>query len=184
MVTTHEEKRGTNKRRVDWTARVTVACHAPAEVVYDLVADLRRHPDWNGPDREGGKGMLSMEAPAGPAEVGAEFQSSGLETEGTWRDESVVTQADRPRLLEYVTTGHAVGKSGRQSAALTVVYRYEVEPAGTGSAISLSAHVTESAGEMNAMMAVPGLRQVARFMTRTMLRRGLRRLAAAAESGR
>ncbi len=183
MVSTIDEKGGKAKQRVDWSARVSGRCQAPPEAVYDRVADLRTHPEWNRPERPGAKGMLSMDAPDGPARVGEEFRSTGLEMEGTWRDQSVVTQAERPRLLEYVTTGRAVAKSGRQSAALTAVYRYEMKPAGSGSSVSLSVHITEFAGEMNGMMAVPGLRQIALLMTRWMLRRGLGRLIAAAEGG-
>src|SRR5713226_1535722 len=170
MVSTIDEKGGKAKQRVDWSARVRGRCQAQPEAVYDRVADLRTHPEWNRPER--------------PARVGEEFRSTGLEMEGTWRDQSVVTQAERPRLLEYVTTGRAVAKSGRQSAALTAVYRYEMKPAGSGSSVSLSVHITEFAGEMNGMMAVPGFRQIALLMTRRMLRCGLRRLIAAAEGGR
>ncbi len=177
MVSTIDEKGGKAKQRVDWSARVSGRCQAPPEAVYDRVADLRTHPEWNRPERPGAKGMLSMDAPDGPARVDEEFRSTGLEMEGTWRDQSVVTQAERPRLLEYVTTGRAVAKSGRQSAALTAVYRYEMKPAGSGSSVSLSVHITEFAGEMNGMMAVPGLRQIALLMTRWMLRRGLGRPA-------
>jgi len=184
MVSKIDEMGPKPKVRVDWTARVSGHCQSPPEVVYDRVADLRTHPQWNGPARPGGRGMLTMDAPAGPARVGSEFWSTGLEMDGRWNDSSVVTLADRPRLLEYVTNGSATGRSGRQSVALTAVYRYEITPAGSGSLVSLSIHITESAGEMNGMMAVPGLRQIGVLMTRSMLRRGLSGLIAAADRGR
>lgn len=181
MISTVEDKQAPAKRRVDWTARVTATCTAPAETVYEIVSDLQSHPRWNGPRRPGGHGMLTMDAPTGPGIPGTEFRSTGSEPEGIFSDRSVVTQAVRPRLFEYVTDARAVNKAGRQTTALTAVYRYEVEPTSAGSVVTFEGHFTEFAGELTTVMALPGLGQVALWVVRRALRRGLTGLVSAAE---
>jgi hypothetical protein len=120
---------------------LTERCGAPAEVVYDLLADLRTHAEWGGRRQKSKKFRLtSIEAPQGPAEVGTEFSSGGLDPTGTFTDSSVVTEATRPGTFEFVTEARLRPKRG-ESLDWTNVHRYEIERAGDGCRISYSQRV-------------------------------------------
>ena len=48
-------------------ARLSKQCSAPAEVVYDLLTDLRSHLEWGGARQSADFRLLSMEGPRGAA---------------------------------------------------------------------------------------------------------------------
>jgi hypothetical protein len=50
---------------------------APAEAVYDLLADLHSHLEWAGQRQLETTRLLTMEAPPGPAGIGTEFFTTG-----------------------------------------------------------------------------------------------------------
>jgi len=152
-------------------------CEAPAQVVYDLLADLKSHLDWTGAGPKAKRGLLSMDAPTGPARVGTEFHSTGTDADGSWDDHSVVTQAERPRVFEFVTEGQAANMAGKVKFRQTVVYRYEISPRDTGSVITFVVQPTELGGEFASLAKAPIIgRLVYRLAARTM-RRGPRSLA-------
>src|SRR2546425_8196542 len=110
--------------------RVTVheECRAPAEAVYDVLADLRTHMDWGGswhPSKT--QRLQSMDAPQGPATVGMEFWSVGTTSAGSWHDRSRVTEARRPSLFEFVTDGVLRDGQGRDRMSLHATHRYELD---------------------------------------------------------
>ena len=65
-----------------------VLVRVPQQIAYDYVADLTRHPEWNG-------GLKIEEVSPGPVQVGKEYVSHG----------AVATQKDRPNALQI--TEHA-----------------------------------------------------------------------------
>ena len=110
--------------------RVTVheQCRAPAEAVYDVLADLRTHMDWGGswhPSKA--QRLQSMDAPEGPATVGVEFWSIGTTSAGSWHDRSRVSEASRPSLFEFVTNGVLRDGQGRDLMSLHATHRYELQ---------------------------------------------------------
>jgi hypothetical protein len=90
MATTDIEQDG---RRTAWrnpVLRFEGSCRAPAEVVYDLLADLHSHLDWAGQRQR---------------------ETTWLLTVARWSDRSVVTEATRPEVFEFVTDGAAAGEA-------------------------------------------------------------------------
>jgi len=122
-------------------------CRAPAETIYDLLADLRTHMDWGGswhPSKT--QRLQSMDAPEGPATVGVEFWSIGTTTAGSWHDRSRVIEARRPSLFEFVTNGVLRDSQGRDRMSLRATHRYELAADGvtavTAVTYALSAQMT------------------------------------------
>lgn len=154
---------------------------APAEVVYDLLADLRSHVAWGGQRQSKKFRLTSLEAPEGPASVGTEFASTGVALDGAWRDASVVTDARRPSIFEFVTEG-AVG-DGDDPVAWTLVHRYEIEPDPRGCRIAYTSRVTSvSRLEGGARMLVkPVVGRLLMKVSAAFSRKGLRALARLAE---
>src|SRR5262245_20553748 len=113
----------------------TVTSSAPPEAVYDVIADLRNHIVWSGEmaASEGFK-MLSIDAPDGPATVGTTFMSSGSATKDSFRDRSVVTEANRPGRFTIETDATLERKSGPTWEA-HFIHRYDITLEGGGSRI-------------------------------------------------
>jgi hypothetical protein len=57
--------------------RFSDSCKAPAEAVYDLLADLRTHLQWGGRDQTRVFRLLSLDAVPEPATPGTVFTSTG-----------------------------------------------------------------------------------------------------------
>jgi hypothetical protein len=119
-----------------FTMRLNKACSAPAEVVYDLVADLRTHLTWGGEQQSSVFRLLSLDAPAGPATVGTDFSSTGTipMSSGRFADRSTVTVALRPFTFEFVT--HATVHGSRRPMEATYRHRYEIAAVPGGSKVS------------------------------------------------
>src|SRR5438094_297062 len=96
-------------RRTAWrnpVLRFEGFCGAPAEDLYDLLADLQSHLEWAGQRQLETTRLLTLEAPPTPAGVGTEFFSTGSDGKvARWSDRSVVTEATRPEVFEFVTEG-------------------------------------------------------------------------------
>ena len=159
------------------------ASRAPAEVVYDLLSDIRTHLEWAGTrqPKEHFR-LLSVEAPEGPASVGTEFTSTGADPMGRFDDSSVVTGASRPGLFEFVTEARLSMKKDRL-VEWTNIHRYEIAGHDEGCSISYMLRVvriSDLPGEM-AMFKIPGLRSLGLRISGSFARRGLRNLARLAE---
>jgi hypothetical protein len=119
--------------------RVTVSeeTEAPPESLYDLLADLSTHIEWGGswhPSRT--QRLQSMEAPEGAAKVGTEFWSVGSTSGGSWHDQSIVTEATRPTLFEFVTRGTLRDRENSDRMYLHATHRYEIGKSERGCLIS------------------------------------------------
>jgi hypothetical protein len=129
MATTDIERDG---RRTAWrnpVLRFEGSCRAPAEVVYDLLADVESHVEWAGRRQGETTRLLTLAAPPGPAGVGVEFLSTGSDGKvARWSDRSVVTEATRPEVFEFVTDGRRQGTSARRPWLCTAVHRYVIAP--------------------------------------------------------
>jgi hypothetical protein len=167
------------------TFRVVETCRAPAEVVYDLLADVGTHLLWGGemqPKRT--FRLLSIEAPQGPASVGAEFKSTGADAMGRFDDSSVVTEAIRPSVFEFVTESRLSMKKGKLGR-WTNVHRYELTQRADGCEIAYTwraVDVRALPGAM-ALFKVPGLRSLGLRAGASNSRRGVRNLARLADEG-
>lgn len=175
-------KRGNALRR-ELVVRLEEVCRAPAEAVYDLLADLPSHLEWGGrrQPKESFR-LLSLEAPEGPASVGTEFRSTGADPSGSFADSSVVTEASRPSRFEFVTEARLTTKKGKV-VEWTNVHRYDLSPRDSGCRILYMltiARISQLPGAM-AMFKVPGLRSFGLKVSASYARRGLRNLARMAE---
>jgi Polyketide cyclase / dehydrase and lipid transport len=172
-----------NALKSELVVRVDAAVGVPAEVVYDLLADVRAHLEWGGRmQKKKTYRLLSIEAPDGVASVGTEFSSTGADGMGTFADSSVVTEATRPSLFEFVTEARLSTKKGKV-IEWTLVHRYEIAPNADGCTVSYTVRtvrISELPGPM-AFFNVPGLRAMITSVARTNVRRGFRNLVNMAE---
>src|SRR5437899_7415846 len=127
----------------DQVASISSSSVSPGQV-YEALADLRRHAVWGGTmHRKRDHGITSIDAPAGAAQVGTEFRSTGSDPAGTFSDRSVVTEATRPSVFEFVTEGHLTPKKkDRPEGDTTITFRYQITPNGGGCTVSYRGHVT------------------------------------------
>ena len=109
---------------------VSVHIDAAPDVVYALVADVTRMPEWS-PE------ILRCEWLDGAAEasVGARFVATNKVRRGpSWKNRPVVTVAEPGQELAFSRTEKLAG---------TVVWRYRFEPEGAGTRVVESYEVTE-----------------------------------------
>lgn len=169
-----------NALRRELTIRTEAESTASPEAVYDVLVDLGGHPSWiNGPE----PGLLTIDAPAGPASVGTEFSSTGRDRVSRMRDSSVVTEATRPNVFEFVTeSSMELVRSGAVSD-WTYVHRFELTPTGAGCRVRETDRVVRASSLPGILKVfrVPGLRAVALRMAASMTQASLERLATAAE---
>lgn len=165
-----------------FVVRIEQRCTAPAEVVYDLLADLRSHLEWAGALQGKKTRLVALEAPEGPAAVGTEFESTGADPMGRFSDRSVVTEAVRPGAFEFVTEARLETKKG-EPVDWTVVHRFDLSPDGIGCRIVATDRVTRISAlpGMLAMFKIPVLRSLAAKVAAAVARRGVKNLASLAE---
>lgn len=167
-----------NALKGELRAQVNEASAAPAEAVYEVLADIRSHLEWAGAMQAKKKVRLtSIEAPEGPATVGTEFSSTGVDPMGRFADTSVVTEASQPTLFEFVTEARLTTKKSKV-IEWTNVHRYEIEPRADGCVVSYTFRIvrlSELPGAL-AMFRVPGLRALGLKLWGSTARRGLRNL--------
>ena len=138
-----------NALKREMVIRAEASSRAPAEVVYDVLAEVRTHLIWAGEWQKKNTRLISVEAPEGPASVGTEFTTSGADPMGRFTDSSVVTEASRPTSFEFVTEAHLETKKGK-TADWTNVHRYELTRTLEGCRIVYTVTVTR-------ISALPGM---------------------------
>ena len=155
---------------------------AAPEEVWALLADLRAHARWGGERQKPKTKILSIEAPDAPAAVGTEFATTGSDPMGGFSDRSVVTEATRPSVFEFVTEASLHTKKGAR-ADWTVVHRYELAPSGTGCRIAYTVRIARISAlpGLLALLNAPGLSALVMKASAGVARRGVRNLAALAE---
>lgn len=155
---------------------------APAEVVYDLLADIPSHLEWGGRQQKKKYRLLSIDAPDGPATVGTEFASTGADAMGEFADSSVVTEATRPGLFEFVTEARLSTKKG-PVVGWTTVHRYEIASLDDGCRIVYTFRTVRMSELPGALVAfrIPGLRAILLRVGGSNLRKGFRNLTRLAE---
>jgi hypothetical protein len=152
------------------SAEIVVA--APAEEVYDLVADVRRTPEFS-PEVVS---VRWLDGATGPS-VGARFESVNASRSGRrWRNRPVVRVADRGREFAFERTERFAG---------SIVWRYRFEPVDGGTRVVESYEVERPVSRLGWLVIEKVFRGGDR---RSELRAGMRttleRLRAAAESAR
>ena len=149
----------------------------------NLLADVRSHLEWGGAmQKKRTFRLLSIQAADGPASVSTEFSSSGADGMGTFNDTSVVTEATRPSLFEFVTEARLSTKKGKV-VEWTLVHRYEIDAKGEGCEVAYTVRtvrISELPGALG-LFNVPGLRALITSVARSNVRGGLRNLVAMAE---
>jgi uncharacterized protein YndB with AHSA1/START domain len=95
---------------------VSLHISAPAEHIYDLIADVTQMGRWS-PECTGGKWLDGSSAP----EVGARFKGSNKKGLVRWSTKCEVTKADRPSAFEWQVT----------DSGMRWGYRFEPEGDGT-----------------------------------------------------
>ena len=181
MAKTEAERGG---RRTSWrnpVLRFEGTTKAPAEAVYELLTDLNSHLGWAGQRQRETTRLLTMEAPSGPASIGTEFITTGSDGKvALWSDRSVVTEATRPEMFEFVTEGRRQGKPGRGPWLLTAVHRYALAPEADGCRVTYSEDLTRLEGAPRIVFNRIVSRIVFRISSKYM-RRGFDALLAVAE---
>jgi hypothetical protein len=175
---------GRSDGRTRWSnpvLRFEAPCKAPAEVVYDLLADLHSHLEWAGERQLETTRLLTLEGPDGPARVGSEFFTTGTDGKvARWSDRSVVTEATRPAVFEFVTEGRRQGKPGSRPWLLTAVHRYQIASQPEGCRVTYTQDLTRLDGAPG-ILAVPGVSRLLFRVAAKYMRRGFEGLLALAE---
>lgn len=123
------------------TATESITIQAPPEEVYEALADVSRMPGWS-PE------LQSVRVPhPGPLVVGDKFSGTNKKGLQIWRTTSKVSVAEPPKVFEIKVTGVGFPVS---------LWRYEVEPEGTGSKVTMT-WVDERSGPRGQAMRVMGL---------------------------
>lgn len=179
-----QEQHTTESGRIvipDLVARVRSAAVSP-ERVYGALADLSRHLVWGGSmHKKRNFGLTSLSAPAGPASVGTEFRSTGADPMGSFTDRSVVTEATRPSVFEYVTDGHLEWKkAGKPASETRITHRFEIEPDGNGALVTYRGHMTRWT-DPPSVLTSRALRPLAWMVLSGYAKRMLRNLVASAD---
>jgi hypothetical protein len=172
-----------NALRAELVVSVTEPSSAPASAVYDLLADIGSHLEWGGRmQRKRTYRLLTIDAPDAPAAVGTEFRSTGADAMGTFDDGSVVTEASRPDVFEFVTEARLSTKKGAV-VEWTSVHRYEIEPVDRGCLVRYTIRTTRISELPGALRIfnVPGLRSLLLALGRSNVRGGVRNLTRLAE---
>jgi Polyketide cyclase / dehydrase and lipid transport len=108
---------------------VSVWMQAPAEVIYDIVADVTERPS-SAPRSSNAPGSA-----APPALVGAHFKARNeMPNRPTFSNKPVITDADRGRVFSFARTEPFGG---------TVEWTYRFEPDGDATGVTESYHVTK-----------------------------------------
>src|SRR5439155_6831205 len=140
----------TDGRRTAWrnpVLRFEGSCRAPAEVVYDLLDDLQSHMEMADHRLLGTTRLLTVEDPSGPAGVGVEFVTTGSDGKvARWADRSVVTEATRPEVFEFVTDGRRQGKPGSRPWLFRGVHRYDLTAEPGGCRVTYTENITRLDG--------------------------------------
>lgn len=162
---------------------VTVRAHAkaPADKVFDVLANLSGYLGWGGAEAST---LLSIDAPAGQATAGTEFTSTAEDAICRMQDSSVITEAVRPSTFEKVTESALVTKKNGRPANWLVAHRYEIQADGDQSDITYTCRLIR-ASALPGALAVYGIPVLRWFVTLEWARAskaGAKRLAAAAES--
>lgn len=176
-----QQKGAANVLKREVAVTVRERAKAPADTVFDVLADLPGHFDWGGAEAST---LLSIEAPALPAAVGTEFTSTGEDAICRMRDSSVVTEAARPSRFERVTDSALELKRNGKPADWVLVHRYEMEPDGNQCGITYTCRLVRASALPGALslFGIPGLRSIAAIEWSRAARAGLRRLVVAAET--
>ncbi len=124
------------QRSLNVQTRTSATSEATPEVVYDLISDLRAHLEWSG-ERASDPNfkLLSMDSPDGPAQVGTTFTSTGANFNGTFHDQSTVTEATRPTVFVIETDARLKRKRG-EPWNVHFIHRYDIESDSDGSRIT------------------------------------------------
>jgi hypothetical protein len=171
-------------RRTAWrnpVLRFEGSCRAPAEVVYDLLAGLQNHLEWAGQRQLETTRLLTLAAPPGPAGVGVEFLSTGSDGKvARWSDRSVVTEATRPEVFEFVTEGRRQGRPGHRPWLSVAVHRYVIAPEAGGCRVSYTEDLTRLDGAPW-ILRTPGVSRITFRVSAKYMRRGFHGLLTLAE---
>jgi hypothetical protein len=171
-------------RRTAWrnpVLRFEGSCRAPAEVVYDLLAGLQNHLEWAGQRQLETTRLLTLAAPPGPAGVGVEFLSTGSDGKvARWSDRSVVTEATRPEVFEFVTEGRRQGRPGHRPWLSVAVHRYVIAPEAGGCRVSYTEDLTRLDGAPW-ILRTPGVSRITFRVSAKYMRRGFDGLLTLAE---
>lgn len=175
----------TRGRRPGWrnpVIRFEGSCRASAAGVYDLLSDLHSHLEWAGNRQSETTRLLTLKAPAGPAGVGVEFSTTGSDGKvARWSDRSVVTEATRPEVFEFVTEGVRQGKPGRQPWLSTAVHRYELIPESDGGCRVAYTEDLTRLDHAPWILRAPGISRIVFRISAKYMRRGFDGLLALAE---
>jgi uncharacterized protein YndB with AHSA1/START domain len=133
--------------------RESIDISAPPHVVWDLVTDVRRHPEFAGP-----KSITKVVEFDGPLEVGSRWVAHERFGPQKFDAPSEITAVEEGRRLEWVSFPPMKdanrGKGGR------VLWGYELSPSGEGTRLEHHMTVTEprkGVAMLKAMYKVFGL---------------------------
>ena len=160
---------------------VELETDVPPGAIYDALADLSTHERWAGRHRPNKRfGLVSIDAPAGPAGVGTTFTSTGTNMPGvTFHDSSTVVEAEPGRRFGF-DTDNRLERPGSKPWFGRFEHRYAIDATARGTHLTYDARAY--ARDYVPWMMKPGVRVLMRAYINRILRRRLRDLERTAAS--
>lgn len=157
-----------------------VSTTAAPEQVYDVLADLRTHLQWAGTQAARSDfRLIDLSAPAGAAEAGTTFTSTGDAGGGdVFHDRSVVTEAVRPHRLTFETAAR-LDRRRRPAWTVQFTHRYTLTPTAGGCRVGYLAFAEDAS--YRPWWLQPGMRSMTRWMMTRRMHAQLGNLVALAE---
>lgn len=141
----------------------SVEVDAPPEVVYELVSDITRTPEWS-PVVKNSEWLGG----ATHAEAGARFVGHNRFNGFRWSRECEVSEAEPGRLFAFST----FGKQGEEQTR----WRYEIEPEGDGSRVTLAYEIVTMPRWVRFLRKLPGGKSTNERQAKQNLEESLQRL--------
>lgn len=165
-----------------FSVKLTGTCHAPPDVVYQLLTDIPGHMQWAGEQQHRYFRLLSLDVSQRQAFVGLEFESTGSipGTRRRFHDISRITEMIKDAVFEFKTRS-IVELSASNNMRVEYVHRYDLFPNGYGCQVNYAFRQEKVSNPM-LRFALPIVRTMTwKFGMPFMLKGGFNNLLRAAE---
>jgi uncharacterized protein YndB with AHSA1/START domain len=122
-----------------WEGTETIEIAAPPDKIWEIVADLKRHPELAGSGE-----VLTIEKLSGPLAVGTTWESGEkVPKAGSFTAKSEVTEFTPPRVFAWVSHPPPLSKRNVADSTIDAHWRFELAPTAGGTRVTHSFRVVE-----------------------------------------
>jgi uncharacterized protein YndB with AHSA1/START domain len=122
-----------------WEGTETIEIAAPPDRIWEIVADLKRHPELAGSGE-----VLTIENLSGPLAVGTSWESAEkVPKAGSFTAKSEVTEFTPPSVFAWVSHPPPLSKKDVANSTIDAHWRFELAATPTGTRVTHSFRVVE-----------------------------------------